>query len=96
MYRASHDTSFHCLIPRSNRVSDLNCPQRGRASHARHCLIPRKKTRSVFLQPPKGAAFLEHCAVTTRCMLKLSTNHYSLFTIHYSLTTTHPEGHLWL
>ena len=50
MYRASHDTSFHCLIPRSNRVSDLNCPQRGRASHARHCLIPRKKTRSVFFE----------------------------------------------
>ena len=21
-----------CLIPRSNRVSDLNCPQRGRSS----------------------------------------------------------------
>ena len=51
--RASH--ALHCLIPRSNRVSDLNCPQRGRrALPARHCLIPRKIIFDDFTAPRGG------------------------------------------
>ena len=67
----------------------FTAPQRGRTAPARHCLIPRGN-RFALSTAPKGGihpehgaftkTYFQHSAVTTRCMLKLSTNHYPLIT----------------
>ena len=71
----------HCLIPRSNRVSDLNCPQRGHG-HFRFApmLMPISLSYPPFfiLQikncyladkklPPEGASTLNLVANVARC-----------------------------